>query len=318
MRISLSDQILSPAPSPQDFVRHGKPRWLRMQLPQSEHYHQLRDLINEHKLHTVCQEARCPNMGECWSHGVATVMILGDVCTRSCGFCHIATGRPPVLDLDEPVRVGKAVALMNLRFVCITSVNRDELPDGGASIWAQTIREIRRQSPQTQIEALIPDFCGDWDALQLVLDAGPDVLNHNLETVPRLYKVVRPQAKYERSLELLRRTKEQGFIAKTGIMVGIGERDEEVTSLMTDLLQATASPHGPCDILTIGQYLQPSPSHLPVQRFVHPDTFAQFKQTGQSLGITHVESGPMVRSSYHADQQARNAHETMTSRSNAQ
>ncbi len=311
MRISLSDQILSPGPRAEDYVRKGKPRWLKMQLPQSDRYYKLRYLINGHKLHTVCQEARCPNMGECWSHGVATLMILGDVCTRSCGFCNIATGKPPTLDLDEPARVGQTVATMALRFVCITSVNRDELPDGGAAIWAQTIREVRRQSPQTQIEVLIPDFCGDWDALQLVLDAKPDVLNHNLETVPRMYKAVRPQAKYERSIELLRRAKAAGFVTKTGIMVGIGERDEEVVSLMHDLYEGTKTERGSCDILTIGQYLQPSPRHLPVQRFVHPDTFATFKKVGEEIGLTHVEAGPMVRSSYHADQQAKLASEAM-------
>ncbi|MBI1373952.1 MAG: lipoyl synthase [Phycisphaera sp.] len=297
-----------------DFTKRGKPRWLRMQLPQSEHYHELRQLVAKNNLHTVCQEARCPNMGECWSHGVATLMILGDTCTRSCGFCNIKTGKPPVLDIDEPRRVGEAVAIMNLRFVCITSVNRDELPDGGAKIWAETIREIRTQAPNTQIEALIPDFCGDWSALQTVLDAKPDVLNHNLETVARMYRVVRPQAKYERSMELLRRAKEQGFVAKTSIMAGIGETDAEIEQLMHDLLKMTATDHGACDILTIGQYLQPSANHLPVQRFVHPDTFAAYKTLGESLGITHVESGPMVRSSYHADQQAKLASEAMDAR----
>ena len=311
-RVSLADRILTPAPRPEEFVRRGKPRWLKMQLPQSNRYYELVNLVREHGLHTVCQEARCPNMGECWSHGVATLMILGDVCTRSCGFCHIATGKPPVLDIDEPRRVGEAVALMNLRFVCITSVNRDELEDGGASIWAETIREIRRQAPQTQIEVLVPDFCGNWDALDAVLDAGPDVLNHNLETVPRLYKVVRPQAKYHRSLELLRRAKERGFVTKTGIMVGIGETDEEVLSLMRDVVEHTRPRNErgqSCDILTIGQYLQPSATQLPVSRFVHPDTFAMFKQAGEAMGLVHVESGPMVRSSYHADQQAKLAAE---------
>jgi len=265
--------------------------------------------VEDNNLHTVCQEAQCPNMGECWSNGVATLMILGDVCTRSCGFCDIATGKPPVLDEDEPRRVGEAVALMGLNFVCITSVNRDELPDGGASIWAETIREIRRQSPGTELEVLIPDFCGDWDALQTVLDAEPDVLNHNLETVPRLYRAVRPQAKYDRSLELLRRSKEQGFTTKTGIMVGIGETDDEVTALMHDLMEHTRTPHGSCDILTIGQYLQPSPYHLPINRWVPPETFAEYKRIGEAMGFVHVESGPMVRSSYHADKQAKLASE---------
>ena len=303
-KLSLSNQILNNNPNPADFVRKGKPRWLRVQLPQSERYHELVKLVETQNLHTVCREARCPNMGECWSHGVATLMILGDTCTRSCGFCNIKTGKPPILDIDEPKRVGHAVAQMNLRFVCITSVNRDELPDGGAQIWAQTINEIRRQAPQTQIETLIPDFCGDWSALQTVLDAKPDVLNHNLETVPRLYTAVRPQAKYHRSLELLKRTKEQGFTTKTGIMAGIGETDEEITQLIKDILEHTNTPNGPTDILTIGQYLQPSPHHLPVHRFIHPDQFNEYKRLGESLGLTHVESGPMVRSSYHADKQA--------------
>lgn len=298
VRISLSDRILSPAPAAGDFVRKVKPRWLRMKLPSTADYQTLRSNIRQHHLHTVCEEARCPNLGECWSRGVATVMILGDTCTRSCGFCNIKTGRPPTLDLDEPARVGESIALMGLRFVCITSVNRDELPDGGAAIWAQTIREIRRQAPKTQIEALIPDFCGDWDALAAVLEAGPDILNHNLESVPRLYPAVRPQAKYTRSLELLSRAKDAGFTTKTGIMVGIGERDDEVAALMAD-----AAAHR-VDILSIGQYLQPTPNHLPVARFVHPDQFAAYKVEGEALGLRHVESGPMVRSSYHADQQA--------------
>jgi len=304
VRFSLSDRILDNRRHPRDFVRRGKPRWLRMQLPHSERYHHLRRLVESENLHTVCEEARCPNMGECWSNGVATLMILGEVCTRSCGFCHISTGRPPVLDHDEPRRVGEAVATMDLRFVCITSVNRDELPDGGASIWAETIREVRRQAPRTQVEVLIPDFCGDPDALQRVLDARPDVLNHNLETVRRLYKVVRPQAKYEQSMQLLRRAKARGFVTKTGIMVGIGETDQEVEQLMADLVEQTRTDRGCCDILTIGQYLQPSAQQLPVSRFVHPDRFAEYKRIGEAMGIRHVESGPLVRSSYHADQQA--------------
>jgi len=297
-RISLSDRILSQPPAAADYVRKGKPRWLRMQLPHSDRYHTLKDNIRTHNLHTVCEEARCPNMGECWSNGVATVMILGDTCTRSCGFCNIKTGRPPTLDEAEPARVGESVALMGLKFVCITSVNRDELPDGGAKIWADTIRQIHRQAPGVQIEALIPDFCGDFDALQTVLDAGPDILNHNLESVPRLYPAVRPQAKYTRSLELLQHAKDAGFTTKTGIMVGIGERDDEITQLMHDVHAHHV------DILSIGQYLQPTPNHLPVARFVHPDEFDAFKHRGEALGIGHVESGPMVRSSYHADQQA--------------
>ena len=288
---------------PQDYIRRRKPDWLRARLPGGKGYQQLRDIVDSHQLHTVCESAKCPNMGECWDRGTATIMILGDVCTRSCGFCHIKTGRPPTLDLDEPRRVGEAAQLLNLKHIVVTSVNRDELPDGGASIWAQTIREIRKASPGTSIEVLIPDFEGDWDALQIVLDERPEILNHNLETVPRLYSVVRPQAKYTRSLELLRRSKEQNLNTKTGIMVGIGETDDEVAALMQDILDHTTTPHGPCDILTVGQYLQPTRDHLPISRWVSPDQFQQYKRLGESLGLRHVESGPLVRSSYHADDQ---------------
>lgn len=269
-----------------------------MKMPHGAGYSKLHELVTQNRLHTVCQSAKCPNMGECWALGTATLMILGNVCTRSCRFCHIATGRPPELDLDEPRRVGDAVAKMNLRHVVITSVNRDELPDGGAGVWAETIRQIHVQSPGTTVEVLIPDFCGKWDALQIVLDQKPDILNHNLETVPRLYRTVRPQAKYERSLNLLQIAKQQGFTTKTGIMVGIGEDLSEIESLMDDLVAIS------CDILTIGQYLQPTPEHLKVERWVRPEEFVQFKQIGQGKGLRHVESGPMVRSSYHAAEQA--------------
>jgi lipoic acid synthetase len=224
-------------------------------------------------------------------------MILGNVCTRSCGFCNIATGRPPILDLEEPQRVGDAVARMKLKHVVITSVNRDELKDGGAAVWAETIRQIRVQSPGTTVEVLIPDFCGKWDALQLVLDQKPEILNHNLETVPRLYRTVRPQAKYSRSLQLLQIAKDQGFVTKTGIMLGLGEDADEVESLLDDLVTIR------CDILTIGQYLQPTPEHLKVERWVRPEEFAHWKGVGEGKGMRHVESGPMVRSSYHAEQQ---------------
>ena len=301
--IRLGHRILNNDPTPDQFVRRGKPRWLRMQWPGGPEYQQLRQLVRDQQLNTVCESAMCPNLGECWSRGVATLMILGDVCTRSCGFCHIATGRPPALDTDEPRRVAEAVRQMNLRYVVITSVNRDELPDGGAEIWAQTIRTTRRLSPQTKIEVLIPDFCGHADALDAVLDAQPDVLNHNLETVRRLYPAVRPQAKYDQSIELLRRAKARGFVTKTGIMVGIGETDDEVIALMQDVLTGTRTAVGACDILTIGQYLQPSPHHLPVNRFVRPETFDWYKQRGESMGFSHVESGPLVRSSYQADRQ---------------
>ena len=298
--VSLSEQVLDNRVAADAFVRKRKPRWLRARLPQGEKYGQTVRLVHDNKLHTVCEEARCPNMGECWSRGVATIMILGETCTRSCGFCNVNTGRPPVLDTDEPRRTAEAVRTMNLQHVVITSVNRDELPDGGAAIWAETIRRTRDVSPQTTIEVLIPDFCGDWNALQTVLDARPDVLNHNLETVRRLYPAVRPQAKYTRSLELLARSRAAGFVTKTGIMVGIGERDDEVTDLMADLLDA-GEPF--VDIVTIGQYLQPSPKHLPVSRFVTPEQFERYKHDGEAMGLTHVESSPMVRSSYQADRQ---------------
>jgi lipoic acid synthetase len=274
-----------------------KPSWLKMKMPGGDGYAKLKKLVDSHRLHTVCQSAKCPNMGECWSAGTATLMILGDVCTRSCGFCHVATGKPPTLDLDEPVRVGDAVRVMGLGHVVITSVNRDELPDGGAGVWAETIRQIRLQSPGTSIEVLIPDFCGDWSALQQVLDVRPEILNHNIESVPRLYKVVRPQAKYHRSLKLLQIAKDQGFTTKTGMMLGLGETEDEIDAVIDDLVAIG------CDILTLGQYLQPSVKHLTVERWVHPDEFASWKVRGEAKGLRHVESGPMVRSSYHAEKQ---------------
>lgn len=287
-----------PESKPDHTLPGRKPAWLKVKLPTGPGYMQLRELVEKHQLHTVCESAKCPNMGECWARGTATVMILGNVCTRSCGFCHIATGRPPELDLDEPRRVAEAARLMQLRHMVITSVNRDELPDGGASIWAQTIRMIQASSPKTTIEVLIPDFCGDWEALQVVLDAKPDILNHNVETVPSQYKRVRPQARYERSLELLQRAKEQGFITKTGLMVGIGEKPEEVQVLLEDLRRVNV------DIVTIGQYLQPTREHLPIDRWVTPEEFAHWKSVGLKLGCGVVESGPLVRSSYHAEEQA--------------
>jgi len=277
--------------------RFRRPEWLKARIPGGEEYSRLKTLIDKHKLHTVCEEARCPNMGECWNHGTATFMILGDICTRSCGFCAIKTGKPTELDADEPRRVADAVKIMGVRHAVITSVNRDELYDGGAQIFAETIRQIRNINPATKIEVLIPDFRGDEFALDIVLDAFPDILNHNTETVPRLYSIVRPQAKYERSLELLQRAKRRGFVTKTGVMVGIGERQEEVLEVMNDLTKIN------CDVLTIGQYLQPTKDHLPVDRFVHPDEFQHYKEVGKQLGFKHVESGPLVRSSYHAEQQ---------------
>ena len=309
---SLSERILHNGAA--DLVRRRKPPWLRARVPAGPGYQRLRALIDEHRLHTVCESAKCPNLGECWARGTATIMILGDVCTRSCGFCHIKTGRPSVLDTDEPRRVGEAAALMRLRHLVVTSVNRDELADGGAAIWADTIRQIRRHCPGTSVEVLIPDLCGDWDALQTIVDERPDILNHNLETVRRLYPIVRPQAKYDRSLELLRRSKDQGLTVKTGIMVGIGETNEEIEQLMHDVIDGprpraaapTAAPDSPgcaCDILTIGQYLQPTRDHLPVARWVRPEQFERFKRRGEAIGFRHVESGPLVRSSYHAEDQ---------------
>ena len=302
MRISLSDRILDAAPP--EFIRRKKPNWLRARLPGGPGYQRLRAIVDEHELHTVCESAKCPNMGECWARGTATLMILGDVCTRSCGFCHIKTGRPPTLDLDEPRRVGEAAALLRLKHLVITSVNRDELADGGAAVWADTIREVRRQSPGTSVEVLIPDFCGDWDALQVVLDERPDILNHNMETVARLYRVVRPQAKYQRSIDLLRRSAAQGLTTKTGIMVGIGETDDEVAQLMRDVIDGTRGDDGhACDILTVGQYLQPTREHLPITRWVTPEQFAAYRAQGEAMGVRHVEAGPLVRSSYHAEEQ---------------
>lgn len=274
------------------------PDWLKIRLPNSPAYEAVRQLVNRHQLHTVCQEARCPNMSECWSRGTATFMILGDICTRSCRFCAVKTGRPIGLDLDEPRRVADAVATMNVRHAVITSVNRDELEDGGAGIFAMTIREIKKQSPKTSVEVLIPDFQGNEQALDLVIAAAPEILNHNVETVPRLYRRVRPQANYQQSLHVLLYCKQQGMRTKSGFMVGLGEEIDEIYALMRDLKAHEV------DIVTIGQYLQPSPDHLPVARYVHPEEFDRFREYGRQLGFRHVESGPLVRSSYHAEAQA--------------
>lgn len=271
-----------------------RPDWLKVKLPSGETYARLRSLIDGHRLHTVCEEAHCPNMGECWNAGTATFMILGDVCTRSCGFCAVTTGRPATLDTDEPYRVAEAIRLMNVRHAVITSVNRDELPDGGAAIFAETIRQARRVNPAVRIEVLVPDFRGVRWALQLVIDERPDILNHNTETVPRLYPRVRPQAKYPRSLELIRRGHEAGMVTKSGLMLGLGEHTEEVLAVMRDLRE------NGCDILTLGQYLRPSNDHLPVERYVPPAEFTGFRDSGLAMGFRHVESGPLVRSSYHA------------------
>lgn len=279
-----------------DETSRRRPDWLRVKLPTGENFKQVADTIQEHSLNTVCAEARCPNIGECWGNGTATFMILGDVCTRSCSFCAVKTGRPPEsLDWDEPRRVVDAAQKMDLKHVVITSVNRDEREDGGAPIFAECHRRLREEISDVTIESLIPDFRGVWDALQIVIDTPPDVLSHNLETVPRLYRKVRPQAKYERSLELLQRTKNAGLRTKSGIMVGLGERPDEVVELMQDCID-----HG-VDVLTIGQYMQPTKMHHPVVEWVHPDRFDEYKRIGEEMGLEHVESGPLVRSSYHAE-----------------
>ena len=282
--------------------RRRLPEWFRVPAPGSAGYRALKDLMRGLNLHTVCESARCPNIGECWNSGTATFMILGDVCTRSCGFCAVKTGRPEGLDTEEPQRVAEAVQTMGLRHAVVTSVNRDELPDGGARIFAETICAIRRLCQNTKVEVLIPDFQGNWQALRVVIDAAPDILNHNVETVPRLYKTMRPQAKYDRSLTLLKRAKamEGDMPTKSGIMVGAGETSAEVRQTIRDIADCKT------DILTIGQYLQPSAQHVPVARFYHPDEFLDLKQFALTLGFRHVESGPLVRSSYHAaDQVAR-------------
>jgi len=272
-----------------------RPEWLKVRAPGGETFANLKKMMRSKTLHTVCEEAHCPNIGECWGRGTATFLILGEICTRSCGFCAIKTGRPEPIDPEEPLKVALAVQQMGISHVVITSVNRDELPDQGSTIWAKTITEVRRLNPKVSIEVLIPDFKGDLDCLQRVLDAKPDILNHNVETVPRLYRIVRPQAKYERSLKVLQYAKEKGFITKTGMMVGIGETFDEVIEVMKDLRKINV------DIFTVGQYLQPTPKHLPVDRFVTPEEFKQYRMIGIQLGFRHVESGPLVRSSYHAE-----------------
>jgi lipoic acid synthetase len=280
--------------------REPKPAWLKVRAPGSERYLRLKDVMRSLHLHTVCEEARCPNIGECWDHGTATFMILGDICTRACAYCAIAHGRPSELDLAEPSRVADAVERMGLRHAVITSVDRDDLADGGAGVFADTIRQTRARVPACRIEVLIPDFQGLESALRTVLDAGPDVLNHNIETVPRLYRMARSGGKYERSLELLDRARRWRPSAptKTGLMVGLGEEPSEVLRVFDDLCRAGVS------ILTIGQYLRPSPSHAPMARYYHPDEFAELKRQALARGFVHVESGPLVRSSYHAHEQA--------------
>ncbi|MFQ6057508.1 MAG: lipoyl synthase [Anaerolineae bacterium] len=282
-------------------LKSRRPPWLKVRAPWGENYTRLKGLMRGLELHTVCEEALCPNIGECWGAGTATFLILGDTCTRSCGFCNIKTGRPGPLDLLEPERVARAVARMKLRHAVITSVNRDELPDGGAYIFAQTIRRIRERVPGCTVEVLIPDFKGSLAALATVMAERPHILNHNVETVPRLYRRVRPQANYRQSLEVLRRAKEldSEVVTKSGMMVGLGEEWGEIMQVMADLRVVN------CDVLTIGQYLRPSAQHLPIERYYTPQEFDQLRAEGERLGFKHVESGPLVRSSYHAERHVR-------------
>jgi lipoic acid synthetase len=275
--------------------RTKKPNWLRVKLPVGQNYANVRKLVDEHKLHTICESGNCPNMGECWGAGTATFMILGNVCTRSCTFCAVATGRPPEYDEQEPERVAKAIHLMGVKHAVITSVNRDELKDKGADVWYRTVMETKKLSPETTIETLIPDVKAKWDALYKMISPGQEVVSHNMETVESLYRRVRPQARYARSLEQIKLTKEFGKRTKTGIMLGLGEKEEELFKAMDDIVA-----HG-CDILTLGQYLQPTKRHIEVAEFIHPDKFAEYKEEGLKRGLKYVESSPLVRSSYHAE-----------------
>jgi len=276
-------------------IRTKKPKWLRVKLPTGEKYKKVRGLVSEHKLHTICESGSCPNMGECWGEGTATFMILGNICTRSCGFCAVKTGKPLPADLLEPSKVANSVKVMGVKHAVITSVDRDDLEDGGSIIWVNTVNEIRKQSPGTTLETLIPDFGGKWDNLQRIIDVAPEIVSHNLETVRRLTKEVRIQAKYNRSLEVLRRLKQGGMRTKSGVMLGLGESEEEVVETMEDLRSVGV------DILTLGQYLQPTPKHLPVANFVTPEKFQEYKELGLKMGYRFVESAPLVRSSYHAE-----------------
>lgn len=272
-----------------------KPDWLRVKLPIGENYKHVRNLVDTHRLHTICESGNCPNMGECWGEGTATFMILGNTCTRSCGFCAVATGRPDRLDWDEPQRVAEAIHLMKVKHAVITSVDRDELKDGGSTIWYNTIKAVKSLNPTTTLETLIPDFKGQPENIQPIIDAKPEVVSHNMETVERLTRQVRIQAKYRRSLQVLRTLKDGGMRTKTGIMLGLGETKEEVIQTMHDLAAVNV------DVLTLGQYLQPTAKHLTVHRFVHPDEFAELREIGYSIGFDYVESGPLVRSSYHSE-----------------
>lgn len=284
--------IVEPKPQTQ---RQARPEWLRVKLPIGEDYKKVRALVDEYKLHTICQSGNCPNMGECWGAGTATFMILGNVCTRSCSFCAVKTGRPTEYDDDEPRRVAEAIKLMGVKHAVITSVNRDELKDRGADIWYRTVVNVKGLCPDTTIETLIPDVKSNWEALELMISGGQEVVSHNMETVERLYRKVRPQAKYARSLEQIQRIKDYGKRTKTGIMLGLGETKEEVYKAMDDLVA-----HG-CDVLTLGQYLQPTKMHIAVAEFIHPDLFKHYEEVGYAKGLKFVESGPLVRSSYHAE-----------------
>lgn len=272
-----------------------KPEWLKVKLPIGEDYRKVRQLVTDNKLHTICESGNCPNMGECWGAGTATFMILGNVCTRSCGFCAVATGRPSAVDKQEPMRVANSVKLMGVKHCVVTSVDRDDLKDGGSEIWVETINAIRTVSPGTTLETLIPDFQGNWDNLQRVIDVAPEIISHNLETVRRLTKQVRIQAKYDRSLEVLKRVSDAGVRAKSGVMLGLGETEEEIFETMDDLINAGVS------IMTLGQYLQPTKKHLEVVEFITPEKFSFYKEVGVKKGLLYVESGPLVRSSYHAE-----------------
>ncbi len=283
---------------PKESSRIRKPNWLRAKLPSGPAYGEVRDIVDDNQLHTVCQSAQCPNMGECWSRGTATLMILGNVCTRACTFCAVQTGRPTELDLSEPPRVADAVAKMGLQHCVLTSVARDDLRDGGAKVWAATIRAVRYRNPSTAIEVLVPDFKGKFENLDLVLDANPDIFNHNLETVERLQRPIRKTANYQRSLDVLAHSKNRGFRIKSGIMLGLGEEQEEIRQAIRDLADTGL------DILTLGQYLQPSSQYAPITRWATPEEFAQWKEEAHAMGIEVVESGPLVRSSYHAEEQS--------------
>jgi lipoic acid synthetase len=275
--------------------RVPKPKWLRVKLPTGENYKMVRGLVTEHKLHTICESGNCPNMGECWGEGTATFMILGNICTRSCGFCAVATGRPLNVDPHEPEHVAESIYLMKVKHAVITSVDRDDLADGGVEIWVQTVEAVRRKAPGVTMETLIPDFAGKWENLQRIIDVAPEIVSHNLETVRRLTKQVRIQAKYDRSLEVLRRLKQGGMRTKSGVMLGLGESHQEVLETMEDLRAVGL------DVITLGQYLQPTPKHLPVAEFITPERFAEYEAIGKKMGFRHVESGPLVRSSYHAE-----------------